>query len=112
MFYHDEGYILPIFKLYKDKDAVMMKGLYTTRNMYMLLREWRSNFNMKKDMLRTLPLWIKLPQVPIYLSGVKSLSKIGSAIENPLVTDECMTNKLRVSYARILVEVDIIQELP
>lgn len=39
--------------------------------------------------------------------GAKSLSKIGSAIGTPLVTDECTTNKLRVSYARILVEVDI-----
>lgn len=29
----------------------------------------------------------------------------------PLVTDECTVNKLRISYARILVEVDITQEL-
>ncbi|CAI8617258.1 unnamed protein product [Vicia faba] len=41
----------------------------------------------------------------------KSLSKIGSAIDTPLVTDECTANKLRVSYARILVEVDITHNL-
>lgn len=43
--------------------------------------------------------------------GAKSLSKIGSTLGTPLLTDECTTNMLRVSFARILVEVDITQEL-
>jgi hypothetical protein len=78
----------------------------------MLLREWKPNFNLKNDMLRTIPIWVKLPQLPLYLWGVKSLSKIGSALGIPLVTDECTANKFRISYARLLVEVDITKELP
>jgi hypothetical protein len=78
----------------------------------MLLREWKPNFILKNDMLRTLPIWVKLPQLPLYLWGAKSLSKIWSALGNPLVTDECTANKFRISYARLLVEVDITQELP
>lgn len=39
------------------------------------------------------------------------MSKIGSALGKSQVTDECTTDILRVSYARILVEVDITQEL-
>ena len=31
---------------------------------------------------------------------------------NPIVTDECTANRLRVSYARILVEVDVTKDLP
>lgn len=54
----------------------------------------------------------KTPLTSVIPLGVKSLSKIGSAIGNPFVTDECTTNKLRVFYARMLVEVDITQELP
>ncbi|KAI5382819.1 hypothetical protein KIW84_070291 [Lathyrus oleraceus] len=42
---------------------------------------------------------------------VENLSKIGSKLGNPLVTDECTTNKFRISYVRIFVEVDINQEL-
>jgi hypothetical protein len=62
-----------------------MNGPYTIRNMPMLLREWKPNFNLKNDMLRTIPIWVKLPQLPLYLWGVKSLSKIGSALGNPLL---------------------------
>lgn len=112
MFYNEEGYFILRFHSSSDKDAVMMQGPYTIRNMPMLLRDWKPDFNLKRDMLRTLPIWVKLPQLPLYLWGIKSLSKIGSAIGNPLVTDECTAHKLRVSYARLLIEVDVTQELP
>ncbi|KAK2451010.1 hypothetical protein QL285_010100 [Trifolium repens] len=32
-----------------------------------LLREWKPSFNLKNDMLRTLPIWVKLPQLPLLL---------------------------------------------
>lgn len=43
--------------------------------------------------------------------GKKSLSKIGSALGTPLVTNECTANQLRVLYAHILMEIDITQTL-
>ncbi|CAK8535666.1 unnamed protein product [Lathyrus sativus] len=111
LYYHDDRYFLLRFNSHEDKEAVMMKGPYTIRNMPMILKKWQSGFNLKQDLLRTLPIWIKLPQLPLHLWGAQSLSKIGSAIGKPLVTDECAANKLRVSYARILIEVDITQPL-
>ncbi|CAK8563193.1 unnamed protein product [Lathyrus sativus] len=92
-------------------DQVMLKGPYTIRNMPMLLREWQPGFNLKNDMLRALPIWIKLPNLPLHLWGEKSLSKIGSAIGKPVTTDECTANKFQFSYARLLVEVDVTQAL-
>jgi hypothetical protein len=112
MFYNEEGYFILKFHSFKDKDSVLMKGPYTIRNMPMLLRDWKPDFSLKRDMLRTLPIWVKLPQLPLHLWGVRSLSKIGSAIGNPIVTDECTANKFRVSYSRILVEMDVTQKLP
>ncbi|CAK8574347.1 unnamed protein product [Lathyrus sativus] len=111
LYYHDAGYFLLRFNSQEDKEAVMMRGPYTIRNMPMLLKEWQSGFNLKKDLLRRLPIWIKIPQLPLHLWGAKSLSKIGSDIGKPLVTDECTTNNLHVSYERILIEVDITQPL-
>ncbi|XP_058782915.1 uncharacterized protein LOC131657547 [Vicia villosa] len=111
LFYHEEGYFILRFHSHDDMDAVLMRGPYTLRNISLMLREWKPDFNLKRDMLRTVPLCVKLPKLPLHLWGEKSLSKIGSAIGVPLVTDECTTNKLRVSYARILVEVDTTREM-
>lgn len=60
-----------------------------------------------RDMLRALPIWVKLSQLPLHLWGVKSLGKIGNAIGNTMFTDECTAGKLRVTYARLMVEVDV-----
>lgn len=37
--------------------------------------------------------------------------KIASAIGKALMTDECTTKKLRVSYARVFIEVNVTTEL-
>ncbi|XP_058750187.1 uncharacterized protein LOC131623206 [Vicia villosa] len=111
MYYNEEGYSILRFHSYHDKDAVLMKGPYTIRNVPMFLREWKPAFNLKNDMLRTLPIWVKLPQLPLHLWGVRSLSKISNSLGNPLVPHECTTNKFRILYVRILLEVDISQEL-
>lgn len=111
LYYHDDGYFLLRFKSHDDMEVVVMKGPYTIRSMPVVLKEWRPDFSLKQDMLRTIPIWIKLPKLPLYLWGERSLNKIGSAIGTPMVTDECTTHKLRVSYARMLVEVDITRKL-
>ncbi|KAI5396013.1 hypothetical protein KIW84_062276 [Lathyrus oleraceus] len=49
--------------------------------------------------------------VQVVYWGERSIGKIASAIGTPLITDECTTNKLRVSYARVFVEVDVSAEL-
>ncbi|CAK8544545.1 unnamed protein product [Lathyrus sativus] len=90
-------------------DDVLMKGPYTIRNMLMLLAEWKPNFNLKNDMMRTIPIWIKLPQLPLHLWGAKNRAKIASVLRTPLMTDECTANRYRISYARVLVEIDITQ---
>lgn len=41
-----------------------------------------------------------------------SLSRIGSGLGIPMYTDECTINVERISYARILVEIDVTRELP
>lgn len=54
MFYNDEAYFILRFCSMQDKDGVMMKGSYTIRDMPMMPREWIPDFNLKKNMLRTL----------------------------------------------------------
>lgn len=112
LFYNDEGYFIMRFHSSQDKDEILSKGPYTIMNMTMLLRDWSPEFNLKRDMLRTIPIWIKLPQLPLYLWGAKTMGKIGSILGKPIVTDECTAQRLRISYARMLVEIDITQEMP
>ncbi|XP_059281206.1 uncharacterized protein LOC132034885 [Lycium ferocissimum] len=59
-----------------------------------------------------MPLWVKFPTLPMIYWGPRTLGNIASRLGNPLFADECTTKKSRVSYARVLVDMDVTQELP
>lgn len=63
-------------------------------------------------MLKTLPLWVKFPNLPLNCWGMKSLSRIASGLGIPLYADECTSKVDRISYARVLSEMDVTRELP
>lgn len=87
--------------------TVFSRGPYSIYSMSMCLQPWTPDFVLKDNIRRVLPIWVIFPKLPLHLWGEKSRGKIASAVGKPLVKDECTTKKLRVSYARVLVEVDI-----
>ena len=59
----------------------------------------------------------KNEKVPVYKrdgveGGEDSLSRIGSILGVPLYADECTTHQYRISFARLLIEMDVTKELP
>ncbi|XP_058776403.1 uncharacterized protein LOC131650721 [Vicia villosa] len=112
LYYNNEGYFIIRFNSKSDRDMVLVRGLYTIHRKPMFLHEWKADFKMLDDMIRTLPLWVMFPQLPLMFWGEKSIGKISSALGKPLMTDECTAKKLRVSYARVLIEIDVTKELP
>lgn len=61
--------------------------------------------------MSVMPIWVTFPSLPLIYWGERSIGKIMSAIGRPMMTDECTSKKLRVSYARVLIEVDITTNL-
>ncbi|XP_058768386.1 uncharacterized protein LOC131642116 [Vicia villosa] len=111
IFYNNEGYFLIRFESKEDKNTVLVRGPYMIYRKPMFLHEWTPEFKLEEDMLRVLPIWVIFPNLPLAFWGETSLGKIASAIGKPLMTDECTAKKLRVSYARVLIEVDVTKVL-
>ena len=76
MYYNDDGFFILRFKSFADRDEVLMRGPYMFKNVPLLIWEWRSEFKLKDDLLRTLPLWIKLPQLSLTLWGIQASAKL------------------------------------
>lgn len=81
-------------------------------NRPLILSVWTPNFYFQKDFLRVLPLWITYPKLPLYCWGPECLSRTASCVGKPFFADECTAKQLRVSFARVIVEVDITQDSP
>lgn len=65
------------------------------------------DFHFHNEVLRTVPLWVRLPNLPLHCWSSSSLSILGSGLGVPICADSCTSRQLRVSFARMLVEVDV-----
>ena len=54
----------------------------------------------------------RLPNLPLHCWTEDSLSRVGSTLGVPLFADACTSQQLRISFARLLIEMDITQPLP
>ncbi|XP_069143403.1 uncharacterized protein [Solanum lycopersicum] len=88
------------------------KEPYTINNRPIILKQWCPEFNFGSEFLTEIPLWVNFPKLPLSCWGVGSLSRIVSAIEVPIFADECTTKQTRISYARMLVEVNVTRAIP
>lgn len=60
----------------------------------------------------TAPIWVALPNLPLFLFNKQSLFAIGSLIGKPLTFDTATTKLSRSNVARICVEVELLKRLP
>lgn len=107
IFYHVEGYFVINLANEEEKTAVLCYGPYTIAKKPVIVKAWKLEFSFKDEVLKVIPLWIQLPNLALNYWGMDSLSRIGSLIGKPLFADECTTKQKRISYARMLVEVDM-----
>ncbi|KAL0287459.1 UNVERIFIED_CONTAM: hypothetical protein Sangu_2690100 [Sesamum angustifolium] len=68
-------------------------------------------FEFKEDDISLTPVWATLPSLPLECWHPNALGKIGSRLGTPIAMDSLTMKMERVSYARILVEVDASKKL-
>ncbi|KAK6796709.1 hypothetical protein RDI58_004410 [Solanum bulbocastanum] len=109
--YHIDGYFVVRFANEEERDMVLCSGSHHLLRRPIIMKPWVSEFNFKKEILTTIPLWVKLSNLPLYHWNSVVLSKIGSSLGKPLYANECTTQTSRISFDRILVKVDVTRPL-
>ncbi|XP_075080183.1 uncharacterized protein LOC142165721 [Nicotiana tabacum] len=112
IYLHNDGYFVVKFVTMEDKDVVLYSGPYTMNSKPVVVKMWNVAFDFSNEVLKTIPLWIQLPKVPLNCWEYDSLSRIGSTLGVHIYADACTTKVERISYARILVEMDVTRPLP
>jgi len=90
---------------------VLNGGPYFAYGRNLMLKIMPRCFRFGGEDLATVPVWIQLPDLPLDCWNVRALSKIVSKIGKPVTTDMLTRTKERISFARVLVEVDASKEL-
>lgn len=95
-----------------DIKEVFYANPYSLNNKPLILKQWSLQFNVTKEFLTEIHLWIKLSKLLMNCWSCDSLRRIASAIGIPMFADKCTANQTRISYAYMLIEVDGTKPLP
>lgn len=76
IFYHHEGYFVVKVGNPHEKTRLLAKGPYPIANLPLIIREWVAGFNFETEVLKEVPLWVRLPNLPLTCWSGDSLSRI------------------------------------
>ncbi|XP_071739330.1 uncharacterized protein [Rutidosis leptorrhynchoides] len=105
------------FRSIEGMNEVIEKGPWIVNGKPLFVDKWNPDINIEKVEPNKLPLWVKLVNVPLKAWNTKGLSTIASKLGNPLVMDSmtasmCHNGVGRVSYARVMIEVEAAKGYP
>ncbi|KAK4724359.1 hypothetical protein R3W88_027138 [Solanum pinnatisectum] len=112
VYMHEEGYYTVKFQNLSDMNEILYIVPYTINNRPIILKQWCPDFDFGSEFLAEIPLWVNFPKLPPNCLDGGSLSRIASAIGVPLFADECTTKQTRISYAKMLIEVNVTKPIP
>lgn len=107
----EKGLFLFRFTSDEDKQRAMDSGTIFFDKHPVVVRKWNSDMSMSKEEVQTIDVWVQRPGIHVKYWSIMSLSKIVRQIGVPKQTDHYTARRARLAYARVLVEIQISQEL-
>ena len=105
----ERGYFLFHFEAKEDKELIFQNGPYFMGPQGIYLNGWMPNFDPEADIPKTIPVWVRLQNLPMHCWNPKSLKAIGNALGR---YNDMESPKDQYACARICVEVDLEAGLP
>lgn len=78
----------------------------------LILKSMPEFFDFATTDMSMLPVWIRFPNLPLQCWSLTCLPKIASVLEKLIQCDLLNTSMSKLSYARFLIEVDLLSALP
>ena len=103
---HRSGWFVFKFQSEEDRRKVLEGGPYFAYGSNLILKNLPRCFTFEGEDVSSVPIWIQLPGLPLDCWNARALGKIVSKVGKPISTDKMTLSKERLSFARVLVEVD------
>ncbi|KAJ6880942.1 hypothetical protein NC652_034075 [Populus alba x Populus x berolinensis] len=108
---HASGWLIYRFSCEEDKSSVLRGGPYQVYGRPLILKSMTKFFDFSTEEMTRAPVWVKFPNLPLCCWSPSCLSKIASVLGKPIQCDHMTSSLSRLSYARVLVELDLREDL-
>eukprot|EP00253_Pinus_taeda_P028296 PITA_28296 len=75
-----KGYYTFLFESKADKDLIFRNGPYFMDSRGLYLNKWTPDFDPELDIPYAVPVWVRLPHLPLHCWGDESVKAIGNAV--------------------------------
>ncbi|XP_028121750.1 uncharacterized protein LOC114318961 [Camellia sinensis] len=106
-----DGFMFFIFDTPECCRDVLEGGPWYIGGYLLILKQWKRMMKLAKEKSTKIPIWVKFFNVPLEYWDPDGLSRIASAIGNPLFMDQLTARGSRVAFARICVEIEATSKL-
>lgn len=101
-----DGFFLFRFTCQEDFDLVWSRGVWFLLGKPFVFQKWHPKFTPKKEEFSSVPIWVKIHDLPLACWNSEGISRIASKIGVPIAADKLTEEKSRLTFARICVLVD------
>jgi len=74
------GFFIFEFIAKEYQDLIFKNGPYFMGTQGLYLNRWTPDFNAEVDVSKEVPMWVRLPNLPIHCWNVQTLEKVGNAL--------------------------------
>jgi hypothetical protein len=96
----------------ETRDAVLEEKFWHIANKPLILRRWTPGMQLLKPSLFSVPIWIKLHNLPMEYWNSTCLSHISSGVGKPICAYSITEEQVRLGFAHMLVEVNVESDFP
>lgn len=99
------GFFIIKFESEEDCNRILGGGPYFNNKQLMMMKRWSIGDELHKDLLSSVPVWVKLPRLPLECWTEEGISRIASVIGIPIKMDKVTEGLRKIDYARVSVEI-------
>lgn len=107
----ENEYFLVKFGSMADYEFSKFGGPWMIMEHYLIVKEWRHNFDPHTDKTEKVIVWVRLPDLPIEYYNRTFHFRVWEKIGKPIMIDSATCLTSRGKFARLCVEVDITKSL-
>lgn len=104
-----KGFFVFVFENAEDRTLIFRNGPYFMGPQGLYLNKWSLDFDLAQDVLTAVPVWVRLPHLPLHCWNQRSLQYIGNTLGKYIGQE---ARKDQYFCAIICVEVDLEVSLP
>lgn len=101
----ENGYFFFKFGEEEECNRILQNGPWLFDGRLIVLKRWTEGLELERDLLSSVPIWVRMPSLPLKLWSRDIISRIASLMGKPLFMDRATTMGDRIDYARCFIDI-------